>query len=101
MNTNASGERKLLCPVPATASGNSSICRVDTTVPTSDDSVCNVGMSATTLTSTLTSPGSSVMSRAATVPIWITNPVRSEEHTSELQSRGHLVCRLLLEKKKK
>src|SRR5437870_12958413 len=28
-------------------------------------------------------------------------PKRSEEHTSELQSRGHLVCRLLLEKKKK
>src|SRR5437660_2403451 len=27
-------------------------------------------------------------------------PLRSEEHTSELQSRGHLVCRLLLEKKK-
>src|SRR3989449_3212925 len=29
------------------------------------------------------------------------NPQRSEEHTSELQSRLHLVCRLLLEKKKK
>src|SRR5690625_5532319 len=29
------------------------------------------------------------------------NPRRSEEHTSELQSRGHLVCRLLLEKKNK
>src|SRR5690625_6959571 len=28
------------------------------------------------------------------------NSMRSEEHTSELQSRGHLVCRLLLEKKK-
>src|SRR5690625_5568266 len=28
------------------------------------------------------------------------NQTRSEEHTSELQSRGHLVCRLLLEKKK-
>src|SRR5690625_3477002 len=28
------------------------------------------------------------------------HPQRSEEHTSELQSRGHLVCRLLLEKKK-
>src|SRR5439155_25582002 len=28
------------------------------------------------------------------------NARRSEEHTSELQSRGHLVCRLLLEKKK-
>src|SRR2546422_7852266 len=32
--------------------------------------------------------------------IWKTSP-RSEEHTSELQSRLHLVCRLLLEKKKK
>src|SRR3989442_9637761 len=29
------------------------------------------------------------------------NSLRSEEHTSELQSRPHLVCRLLLEKKKK
>src|SRR3989442_4558707 len=29
-----------------------------------------------------------------------TCPARSEEHTSELQSRPHLVCRLLLEKKK-
>src|SRR3989449_4126499 len=29
------------------------------------------------------------------------DPTRSEEHTSELQSRLHLVCRLLLEKKKK
>src|SRR2546429_763259 len=29
------------------------------------------------------------------------SPNRSEEHTSELQSRLHLVCRLLLEKKKK
>src|SRR2546422_2162826 len=30
-----------------------------------------------------------------------TEPDRSEEHTSELQSRLHLVCRLLLEKKKR
>src|SRR5690625_7127114 len=29
----------------------------------------------------------------------VTGAARSEEHTSELQSRGHLVCRLLLEKK--
>src|SRR3712207_7894604 len=35
-------------------------------------------------------------SRAATLPL-----SRSEEHTSELQSRQYLVCRLLLEKKKK
>src|SRR3989442_11972838 len=31
----------------------------------------------------------------------LSNDKRSEEHTSELQSRPHLVCRLLLEKKKK
>src|SRR5207253_8681181 len=36
--------------------------------------------------------GSSLLERA--------HDLRSEEHTSELQSRGHLVCRLLLEKKK-
>src|SRR5437660_5513749 len=30
---------------------------------------------------------------------WYRIGERSEEHTSELQSRGHLVCRLLLEKK--
>src|SRR3989449_7654367 len=34
-------------------------------------------------------------------PYFIPVPFRSEEHTSELQSRLHLVCRLLLEKKKK
>src|SRR5690554_6994459 len=33
--------------------------------------------------------------------IFRANHSRSEEHTSELQSRPHLVCRLLLEKKKK
>src|SRR3712207_8762307 len=48
---------------------------------------------------------------AATPPRWYpqtcaatsldTTPGRSEEHTSELQSRQYLVCRLLLEKKKK
>src|SRR2546422_3821732 len=39
----------------------------------------------------------SILVRQATVAL----PARSEEHTSELQSRLHLVCRLLLEKKKK
>src|SRR3989449_1824147 len=34
-------------------------------------------------------------------PGTIASKARSEEHTSELQSRLHLVCRLLLEKKKK
>src|SRR3712207_8085233 len=37
------------------------------------------------------------LSGAYTTPI---TPERSEEHTSELQSRQYLVCRLLLEKKK-
>src|SRR3712207_7614744 len=32
-------------------------------------------------------------------PERLTRPLRSEEHTSELQSRQYLVCRLLLEKK--
>src|SRR5436305_10903602 len=36
---------------------------------------------------------------AGSLPMFQQN--RSEEHTSELQSRPHLVCRLLLEKKKK
>src|SRR5207253_8006639 len=44
--------------------------------------------------------------RCSSVPLWLDSWIlrrtacdRSEEHTSELQSRGHLVCRLLLEKK--
>src|SRR2546421_8770225 len=39
--------------------------------------------------------------RAAGVPARFVTVPRSEEHTSELQSRSDLVCRLLLEKKKK
>src|SRR5256884_3286939 len=35
------------------------------------------------------------------IVVWNQRSLRSEEHTSELQSRLHLVCRLLLEKKKK
>src|SRR5690554_7764161 len=40
-------------------------------------------------------------SRVRTPPSASGDGTRSEEHTSELQSRPHLVCRLLLEKKKK
>src|SRR2546430_9690818 len=35
------------------------------------------------------------------IPVWSSDHLRSEEHTSELQSQSNLVCRLLLEKKKK
>src|SRR3989449_6645112 len=47
--------------------------------------------------------GSRVLSSYVDQPavVLIGSPERSEEHTSELQSRLHLVCRLLLEKKKK
>src|SRR2546422_8500635 len=48
-------------------------------------------------------PGDLVQSRRSALPLRLrTRRVRSrsEEHTSELQSRLHLVCRLLLEKKK-
>src|SRR2546427_9647377 len=38
--------------------------------------------------------------RAARLLGWSDVPLRSEEHTSELQSQSNLVCRLLLEKKK-
>src|SRR5690606_40720603 len=41
---------------------------------------------------------------ASEIGVWNYSPedvIRSEEHTSELQSRENLVCRLLLEKKKK
>src|SRR3712207_4981124 len=70
----------------------------------------------TTLFRSHRSPGRS-RARPATAPLQVTRPARaaswrggrpdaatgfrSEEHTSELQSRQYLVCRLLLEKKKK
>src|SRR2546422_7765791 len=53
------------------------------------------------------SPTAKRLASAANSPAWATTQrvahagERSEEHTSELQSRLHLVCRLLLEKKKK
>src|SRR5437660_2641444 len=43
----------------------------------------------------------STSSAVAARPMAASHCARSEEHTSELQSRGHLVCRLLLEKKKR
>src|SRR2546422_3256675 len=46
-------------------------------------------------------PDMSVVGEAATWDEVVEQTRRSEEHTSELQSRLHLVCRLLLEKKKK
>src|SRR5690625_7001660 len=47
--------------------------------------------------SDISAPASWAPARGEMVTLTVS---RSEEHTSELQSRGHLVCRLLLEKKK-
>src|SRR5690554_2862130 len=46
-------------------------------------------------------PGVLGPEKAPEVLLKAVDNLRSEEHTSELQSRPHLVCRLLLEKKKK
>src|SRR5207245_4825373 len=58
----------------------------------------------TTLFRSLPAPGGEsppLMALVAALKNHAAQGVRSEEHTSELQSRSHLVCRLLLEKKKK
>src|SRR5207244_5189352 len=43
--------------------------------------------------------GFNISSMPISEPVWARHFLRSEEHTSELQSPDHLVCRLLLEKK--
>src|SRR3712207_8595077 len=45
-------------------------------------------------------PSGPCSSSRSTAPVTVARTRRSEEHTSELQSRQYLVCRLLLEKKK-
>src|SRR5438034_3372273 len=57
----------------------------------------------TTLFRSWRAPGSETRTGARThrAPVRATASSRSEEHTSELQSHSDLVCRLLLEKKKK
>src|SRR3712207_8248209 len=51
-------------------------------------------------TLTPVAPRRAGVSYTAKMPSRVSTPLRSEEHTSELQSRQYLVCRLLLEKKK-
>src|SRR2546430_11356256 len=59
----------------------------------------------TTLFRSASSKTRATDSRAASSRVWILclarHKIRSEEHTSELQSQSNLVCRLLLEKKNK
>src|SRR5690625_5157450 len=69
-------------------------------VPNSIDSAPRWAASSTPPGSPVTyRPGMPTEAPAEARRITLLSTVRSEEHTSELQSRGHLVCRLLLEKK--
>src|SRR5207253_9975917 len=83
---------------------NVSLSSVNERSPLTD---CSSTTRLVTLTSSVSPPTSSVndpiesLSFALTTRFVRSSVLRSEEHTSELQSRGHLVCRLLLEKKKK
>src|SRR5690606_41449144 len=63
--------------------------------PSSNGSTPPTTVAASATTTSPCSPGSARRTRPATP-----TSTRSEEHTSELQSRENLVCRLLLEKKK-
>src|SRR3712207_8408526 len=65
-----------------------------------------IGRPVTETTERAAPPRASPSSLVRTIPSksaysWNACATRSEEHTSELQSRQYLVCRLLLEKKKK
>src|SRR2546422_1238299 len=64
-------------------------------------SVAPVGLGRRTKEATMTTKLVALVLLCLMTGTAMAQPPRSEEHTSELQSRLHLVCRLLLEKKKK
>src|SRR5216683_5846351 len=84
-------------PTSSAASASSAVARIIHPARVLDRNTCRAP-NTTTATTRITMP------RAETdrpLVICQLDVVRSEEHTSELQSRSDLVCRLLLEKKKK
>src|SRR2546429_1132998 len=80
---------------------SSDVCSSDSFVPGGPKEMCTSSRGAGT--ARLRSSKASIKEKTAELePIPSARvSMRSEEHTSELQSRLHLVCRLLLEKKKK
>src|SRR5690625_6396514 len=90
------------------SSGTSAAEARPSSVPATPRRDCHSSGSPTTASSSSsTSLASSASGCCSLAARWEASPPRSwcggersEEHTSELQSRGHLVCRLLLEKKK-
>src|SRR5258707_7732733 len=80
--------------------------RTSTTVIASDSAAAMPGRRDTINQKKLRTPQASAKISFGTIPTSVATMTasevgRSEEHTSELQSRQYLVCRLLLEKKKK
>src|SRR5690625_6282756 len=71
--------------------------------PISRDCHALLSASGNVLPMDITSPTAFICVVSSSFTLWnfskLNRGIRSEEHTSELQSRGHLVCRLLLEKK--
>src|SRR5687768_10662089 len=82
-------------PEPASPPDSPSSPTTASTAPTS-----TVSSSLALISSRVPATGEGISVSTLSVDTKIPSP-RSEEHTSELQSRLHLVCRLLLEKKKK
>src|SRR3989442_8752259 len=78
-----------------------STARKKTTAPTWKEYFTESGTPLDVLPCTPNQLNNSGKAFARLAPTPMKNDCRSEEHTSELQSRPHLVCRLLLEKKKR
>src|SRR5699024_12052979 len=90
------GSFKVNCTVVSSSASTSSITFRSTTDPFSA-AVSNVNTTSLVVND---SPSENVTSsRSFTVQILLSSSSRSEEHTSELQSRFDLVCRRLLQKK--
>src|SRR2546422_2533005 len=93
--------RSTLFPYTTLFRSHSQPCRADCraagrAVPSSPSGLLQRSFASSSEVPSLFLFGSTLMRRA----LRLATLVRSEEHTSELQSRLHLVCRLLLEKKK-
>src|SRR3712207_6965669 len=83
--------------LPYTTLFRSTTDAIDSIAPTTERApaaICCAAVAISPTCSTVASTAPRISSSAA--PAW---SARSEEHTSELQSRQYLVCRLLLEKK--
>src|SRR5438876_7373273 len=85
--------------VPSTATASPVTTAIGTTGTTGSSTPGSTGASGSSATIVPVPQNTPTTSAAVAAPIVALD--RSEEHTSELQSPVHLVCRLLLEKKKK